>query len=124
MSSDEIEYLKRKKFIEYMNRILRRRLEEEKRRIDKGEDVYEKVRDIFTSDAFKYLTELRDRDRGLADNVLRTIIVLLMNGYLYAPVDRDKVYVIEKKLSGYKGRVYIEERGELKEFGKSIFRED
>jgi|Deesub1362A_J573_1020465.scaffolds.fasta_scaffold00012_222 DNA-binding TFAR19-related protein (PDSD5 family) len=115
---DEIEFIKRKKMVEYMQRILERQMKS----VEAGEkeDIYEKVKPLFTPDGFNYLISIRDKNPGLADKILKNLLFLLINGLASVPVDKLSVEILEKKLSGYKGKIYVEKKGELKEFGEAL----
>jgi len=115
---DEIEFIKRKKMVEYMQRILERQMKSVE--AEEKEDIYEKVKPLFTPDAFSYLIGIRENNPGLADKVLKNLLFLLINGLASIPVDKLSVEILEKKLSGYKGKIYVEKKGELKEFGEAL----
>ena len=119
---DEIEYIKRKKMVEYMRRIL----ESQAKAVEEGkeEDIYEKVRSIFTTDGYNYLLKIKKTNQDLADNILRNLLLLIMNGLTSIPVDKLTVEVLERKLSGYRGKIYVEKKGELKEFSDILKDED
>lgn len=118
---DDIEYIKRKKFIEYMNKMLRAK----DVGVKKAEevDVLEKLKGFLMPDAYKYLVRLRSGNKNHFNRVIQTLVYMMLNGYIEIPVKRDDVLVLDKKLSGYKGKIYVEKRGELKEFGEA-FKED
>jgi DNA-binding TFAR19-related protein (PDSD5 family) len=119
---DEIEYIKRKKLVEYMRRFLERQAE--KLESGKDVDIYEKVRPLFDEDAYSYLLSMRKVKPGVADKVLKNILFLLLNGLADIPVNKLALEVLERKVEGYKGKIYVERRGELKEFGKALSDED
>jgi DNA-binding TFAR19-related protein (PDSD5 family) len=117
---DEIEFLKRKKMIEYMRRYYEKLVETSRKKEGAEEDIYVKIKSLMTKDGYNYLLNLRRLKPRLADNVLKNIILLLLNGLLEYPVDKETVIVLEKKLEGYKGKIYVEKKGELKEFRESL----
>ncbi len=117
---EELERITRRKMIEYMREYMRRLEERDKAGRERVEDIFEKAKFLFKSDAFQYLLSIRKRNPDIAFKVLNTIVYLIARGLLAYPVDALTVEVIEKKLEGYKGRIYIERRGELKEFGESL----
>ena len=119
---DEIEFIKRKKMVEYMQRILERQMKSVEE--SEKEDIYEKVKPLFTPEAYNYLLSIRKSNSGLADKVLKNLLFLLINGLANIPVDKLSVEILEKKLSGYKGKIYVEKKGELKEFGETLKEED
>ena len=118
---DEIEYIKRKKFIEYMNKMLKSQEPNVKKPSEV--DVLEKLKGFLLPDAYKYLVKIRDRDENHFNRVIQALVYMMLNGYINIPVKKEDVLVIDKKLSGYKGKIYVERRGEIKEFNKA-FRED
>ncbi len=118
--SDDIEYIKRKKFIEYMNRMLKAQSSPDK---TQPSDVLERIKGFLSVEAYKYLLGLRNRDKSHFDKVLQVLVYMMLNGYIDVPVREKDVIVVDKKLGGYKGKIYVERRGELKEFGEA-FRED
>ncbi len=120
LMSDDIEYIKRKKFIEYMNRMLKAQSSPDK---TQPSDVLERIKGFLSVEAYKYLLGLRNRDKSHFDKVLQVLVYMMLNGYIDVPVREKDVIVVDKKLGGYKGKIYVERRGELKEFGEA-FRED
>lgn len=115
---DEIEYIKRKKMVEYMRRYFESLSKKEVK--EKGVDLYEKIRPFLKDRAFRYLMYLRKTKPALADKIVKYIIISILNGLLDYPIDELTIEVMEKKLEGYKGRIYVEKRGEFKEFGESL----
>ena len=116
--SDDIEYLKRKKFIEYMNRILK--AQEEAKSKGEKPDILDRLRGFLSPDAYDYLNRLKNGNYTHFEKVLRTLVYLMLNGYIDVPVKKDDILVLDKKLSGYKGKIYVEKRGELREFSEAF----
>lgn len=119
---DEIEYIKRKKMIEYMKKILEQK-KAEASESDK-EDIYEKIRPIFVQDAYEYLILLRKNKPDTALKIINTIVYLVLNGLIGIPVDKRTIEILERKAEGYKGRIYVERKGKFMDFGDALRRED
>ena len=117
---DDIEYIKRKKFIEYMNRLMKA---QEATKKTEERDILEKLRGFLSPEAYMYLTNLRNRNKSHFDRVIKALVYMMLNGYVSIPVKKDDVIVVDRKLGGYKGKIYVERRGELKEFSEA-FKED
>lgn len=119
---DEIEYIKRKKMIEYM----RKALEHKKTEVSEPdkEDIYEKVKPIFAHDAYEYLISLKKSKPDIALKIINTIVYLGLNGLINIPVDKLTIEVLERKAEGYKGRIYVERKGKFVDFGDALRKED
>jgi len=116
----ELEFIKRKKLLKYYREYLRKQLEEvSKKDEDKG-DIYLKVRQFFEEDAYNKLIEIRNRKPEVADNILKNILYLVLNGFVAIPVDYVTVEYIRRKIEGESGKIYVYKKGELKEFGEAL----
>jgi len=117
----DIEFLKRKKLLEYYKEYIRRQIKSLSHKQE--EDVYEKVRQLFEEDAYEKLIEIRRDNSKLADTILKNILYLLLNGLINVPVDYVTVEYMRRKIIGESGKIYVFKGGELKELGEK-FRED
>ncbi len=115
---DEIEYIKRKKMIEYMRRFLEQKQTESSK--SEEEDIYEKIKPIFAQDAYEYLILLKKSKPDTALKIINAVVYLALNGLISIPIDKLTVEVLEKKAEGYKGKIYVERKGKIVDFSEAL----
>ncbi len=101
----------RRKMLQYLKQQLLRQVKALEK---KEEDIYAKIKPLFTEKAYKYLMELRNTKRSVADKIVKYIVLGLYYGAIQYPVDEIVVEYLERKIEGKTGQIYVERRGELK----------
>jgi len=114
----DLEMIKRKKLLKYYKEYIKSQLKKVEEKGD--EDVYEKVRPIFTEDAYKWLLKIKSTKRSTADEILKNILFLVLNGLVDIPIEYDVVEYLRRKVEGESGKIYVYRRGELKEFSETL----
>jgi len=114
----DLEMIKRKKLLKYYKEYIKNQLKKVEEKSD--EDAYEKVKPIFTQDAYKWLLKIRSTKKSTADKILKNILFLVLNGLADIPIEYDVVEYLRRKIEGESGKIYVYRRGELKEFGDTL----
>lgn len=115
MSSDELDLIMRKKMLEYMSKLVEKK--EEPDRASKVGAFFEKIKPLLTPEAYGYLLSINKSKPDIGLKVASILVYLAANGLIDLPIDKLTVEVVEKKLEGYTGKIYIKRGGELKELG-------
>jgi len=118
----DLEMIKRRKLLKYYREYLASQLKkvEESKKAD--EDVYIKVKPLFKEDAYNWLINIRKNKPAVADEILKAILYLVLNGMAGIPIEYELVELLRRKIEGESGKIYVYRRGEMKEFG-DILRE-
>jgi len=113
----DLEMIKRRKLLKYYREYLASQLKkvEESKKAD--EDVYIKVKPLFRKDAYNWLINIKKNKPTVADEILKAILYLVLNGMAGIPVEYELVELLRRKIEGETGKIYVYRRGEMKEFG-------
>ena len=111
---DELEAIRRKKMQELMKRLQTK--EEEKKKIPKSQDirraVEEIIKNILDDEAYEYLKSVEKISPEIADKIKIVVINAFRFGYINHILTRPEIRLIERKITGEEGKIFIKRRGE------------
>lgn len=121
-NSKDIEMIMRRKMIQYLRQQLLKQIRETEKKTK--EDIYVRIKPLLKNEAYKYLINLKNTKKNVADKIVRYIISGLYYGMIQYPVDKIVIEFLERKIEGRSGQIYIQRRGELKDLDKVLKGED
>lgn len=121
-NSKDIEMIMRRKMIQYLRQQLLKQIRETEKKSE--EDIYVKIKPLLKNEAYKYLINLKNTKKNVADKIVRYIISGIYYGMIEYPVDKIVIEFLERKIEGRTGQIYIQRRGELRDLDKVLKGED
>ncbi len=113
---DELEAIRRKKMQELMRRLQTKEEEKEKKKIPKSQDirraVEEIMKNILDDEAYEYLKSVEKVSPEIADKIKIVVINAFRFGYINHILTRPEIRIIERKITGEEGKIFIKRRGE------------
>ncbi|MGQ4833003.1 MAG: DNA-binding protein [Candidatus Asgardarchaeia archaeon] len=111
---DELEAIRQKKMRELMKRLQTR--EEEQRKIPKSQNIRKSVEEIMKNllddEAYEYLKSVEKVSPEIADKIKIVVINAFRFGYINHILTRPEIRIIERKITGEEGKIFIKRRGE------------